>query len=544
MTERGSSGRLHPIVHDILLRRGFRTEAEIFSFLNPSADSLEEPFVFHDMKKAVERIRRAAASGEKVLIYGDYDVDGVTASAILYPVLKKMGIDAEVHIPHRMKEGYGLNRASLEAWVKRKVSLVITVDNGITGVEEVRYLLGSGVDAILVDHHLPKNELPPAYAILSAAVHDKKGDSGLAACGLAFKLAWALLGSLEAVEEHLDLVALGTVADVAPVTGDNRILIRLGLQALAKTKKAGLRALMDTAGIVPARIQYRDLGFGLGPRINASGRMGSPQSAFRLLVTDNPVEARNLALILEEGNKDRQRAEQEAFQEAARLVEKTVLPEHRRVLVVESPDWHEGILGIVAARLVDRFQRPSIVIALKEGVGKGSGRSIPSVSIFDSVSQCEDLLMSFGGHAQACGLTIRAESLPLFRERLNRAPEAAAEAPEKRSVEAELAPGDLTLGFVKDLEKLAPFGPGNPEPLFSSRGLRVRGEVKKRGKDTMQCWMTDEAGKVTCEVVGFRCYEKWRASAPGQGPLEVSYRPALKNFNGIETIQLELFSWR
>ena len=538
--------KIHPAVTDLLLRRGFKTEAEIFSFLNPSLDSLEDPFIFHDMKKAVERIRLAIASGEKILIYGDYDVDGVTASAILYPILKKMGAEVEAHIPHRVKDGYGLNIESLTLWVKRKISLVITVDNGITGIEQVRYLQENGVDAILVDHHIPKEELPPAYAILSATVHDKKGDANLAACGLAFKLGWALLGSFDAVKEHLDLVALGTVADLAPVMGDNRILLRLGLQALAKTKKAGLRALMDSAGIVPQRIQYRDLGFGLGPRINASGRMGSPLNAFRLLVTESPIEAHNLALILEEGNRDRQRVEQEAFQEAARLVEKSVKPEHRHVLVVESPDWHEGILGIVAARLVDRFQRPSIVISIKEGVGKGSGRSIPSFSIFDSVLQCEDLLMSFGGHAQACGLTIRQESLPLFRERLNRVAETLGEKTNTvaRTADAELLPKELTLKFVKDLERMAPFGPGNPEPVFLSRGLRVRGKVRKRGKDTMQCWMTDEEGAVTCEVVGFRSYEKWRKNDPKQTSFEIAYRPALKNFNGIETMQLELQSWR
>ncbi len=537
--------KIHPVVADILLRRGFHSEAEIFSFLNPSLDCLEDPFVFHDMKKAVQRIHRAIASKEKILIYGDYDVDGVTASAILYPILKKMGAQIQVYIPHRVKDGYGLNIAALKGWVDQKMTLVITVDNGITGIEPVRYLKENGVDAILVDHHIPKEELPPAYAIISAAVNDRKGDSNLAACGLAFKLAWALLGSFEMVKEHLDLVALGTVADIAPVLGDNRILLRLGLGELAQTKKVGLRALMDSAGIVAQRVSYRDLAFGLGPRVNASGRMGTPLNAFRLLTTDNSIEARNLSLILEEGNRDRQRVEQQAFQEAAGLVERLVNPAHRKVLVVESPDWHEGVLGIVAARLVDRFKRPSIVISIKEGVGKGSGRSIPSFSIFDTVIQCEDLLMSFGGHSQACGLTIRQESLALFRDRVNGAAEGLDENPLSiaRSVDAELLPDELTLKFVKDLERLAPFGPGNPAPLFLSRGLKLRGDVRKRGKDTLQCWMSNKEETVTCEVIGFRCYEEWRKSTLAQTYFEVAYRPALKNFNGIETIQLELESW-
>ena len=411
---------IHPVIADILLRRGLRSEADIFSFLNPSWDSLESPFAFCDMKKAVERIRRAVTAKEKILVYGDYDVDGVTASAILFPALQKMGADVQAHIPHRVKEGYGLNRASLEPWVKKKISLVITVDNGITGTESVRYLKESGVDVIIVDHHVPKGETPPADAIISAAVNDKKGDPNLAACGLAFKLVWALTDSLEKAKEFLDLVTVGTVADLAPVQGDNRVLLKHGLTALSKTKNTGLRALMDSAGINPAWISYRDLAFGLGPRINASGRMGSPLNAFKLLTTDNALEARNLAYLLEEGNRDRQRVESQAYREASRLVEENLSPEHRHVLVVESGDWHEGVLGIVAARLVERFRRPSIVISMKEGMGKGSGRSLPSFSLFDTVLQCEDLLENFGGHAQACGLTIRADRVRDFRERVNR----------------------------------------------------------------------------------------------------------------------------
>ena len=534
---------LHPVIAQLLLRRGFRSEAEIFSFLNPSMDSLEDPYAFQDMAKAVERIRQAASGKEKVLVYGDYDVDGVTASAILYPVLKQMGADVEVHIPHRMKEGYGLNRESLAAWVKKKIALVITVDNGITGVEEVRYLKNSGVDVILVDHHVPKGEVPPADAIISAAVNDKKGDPNLAACGLAFKLVWALLGGLEKAKEYLDLVTVGTVADLAPVLGDNRILLRHGLSSVAKSKKAGLRALMDAAGIHPSFLSYRDLAFGLGPRINASGRMGSPLNAFKLLITDNPLEARNLAMILEDGNRERQRVEAQAYQEAVHYVETRLKPEHRRVLVVESEDWHEGVLGIVAARLVERFGRPSIVIALKADKGKGSGRSLPSFPLFDMVLPCEDLLERFGGHSQACGLTIRAERIQEFRERLNRLASGFQE--EKAEIsEAEIAPQELNLRLVKDLDRLAPFGPGNPHPRFLTRKMQWRGDVKKRGKDTLQGWMTDESGKLTCEVIGFRCYEKWqRGTVVKNGPVDIVYRPALRNFNGIETLQLELESW-
>ncbi len=537
--------KIHPVVAAILHRRGFSDPAEISRFLNPSFDALEDPFVFEDMHKAVERIRRAVAAKEKMLIYGDYDVDGITGSAILYPVLKKLGADVEAHIPHRINDGYGLNRATLETLLKKKFTLVITVDNGITGADHVRYLNEKGADVIIVDHHTPKDELPPAYAIVSA-VRGGKGDGNLAACGLAFKLAWALTGNFEDVKDLLDLVVVGTVADLATVLGDNRIILKEGLKLLAKTKRPGLRALMETARIDKNSVSYRDIAFGLGPRINASGRMGSPLTAFKLLTTENPVEAKNLAQILDDGNRDRQRVEAEAFEEAIERVELDPLKHEQKILVLESEGWHVGVLGIIAARLVERYRKPAIVISLKDGVGKGSGRSVPSFSIFDSVLPHEDLLVNFGGHAQACGLTVKAENIAIFRERINAADfnihelARGADLP----IDAEMEAGHVDAAFLKDLEKLSPFGPGNPKPLFVSKKLKVRGDVKKRGKDTLQCWMTDPGGNNTFEVIGFRSYERWMNSGQEKSAVDIVYQPALKTFNGITSIQFELEDWR
>jgi single-stranded-DNA-specific exonuclease len=540
---------IHPVVANILLRRGFRSPAEITQFLNPSLDTLEIPFAFRDMSKAVERIRLAITRKEKILVYGDYDVDGVTGSAILYPILKKMGADVEVHVPHRVEDGYGLNRASLERLLKKNFTLVITVDNGITGVEAIQFLNDKGVDTIIVDHHVPKGAVPPAFAIISGTVFDQKGDPNLAACGLVFKLGWALLGSFDSVKDYLDLVAVGTVADLAPVLGDNRILLKHGLPILARTKRIGLRALMDKARISKTGVSYRDIAFGLGPRINASGRMGSPLNAFRLLTTENEVEARNLAQLLDDGNKDRQQVESLAFEEALERVERDFLAESERVLVVENEDWHEGVLGIVAARLVERYQKPSIVISMKNGIGKGSGRSIPSFSIFETVLKCEELLLSFGGHAQACGLTLKEENLPLFRKKLNEA--ARLSEPSSASVpleiEAEVLLGQWSAGLLKDLDQMAPFGPGNRKPLFLSKGIRLRGALKRRGKDTLQGWVTDEAGKITSEMIGFRSYDRWmksRTAAQVAAPLfDIVYQPVLKDFNGIASIELQLEDW-
>ena len=538
---------IHPVVAGILLRRGLQDAEEIRRFLNPSLETLEDPSAFSDMEKAVALIRETIQKKGKILVYGDYDVDGVTAAAILHPVLRSLGADAEAHLPHRIREGYGLNKASLEEWVKRGLSMVITVDNGITSPDAVRYLKENGIAVILVDHHLPKGETPIADAIISGGLPEKPGgDTTLAACGLAFKLGWALLGDFKKMEPYMDLVTLGTVADLAPVEAENRVLLRSGLPALARSKRPGIRALMNAAGIHPAYLTYRDIAFGLGPRINAAGRMGSPQEAFRLLTTENETEARNLAQLLEAGNRERQKVEAEAYREAVAYVEKKTAPEERHILVVEGEDWHEGVLGIVAARLVERYHRPAIAIAMRTESGKGSGRSLPHFSLFQHVVQVEELLESFGGHAQACGLTVRRDKLALFRKRLNEIARSTFEAEGAAPslyIDEELRPGDLDARLVNDLEKLAPFGPGNPRPLFVSRGMRVRGDVKKRGKDTLQCWMTDTEGKVTCEVIGFRAYERWQAQARTQREFDIVYQPTMKNANGIGFITLELEAW-
>ena len=540
--------RIHPLVASILFRRGLRSAAEMTRFLSPSLDDLQDPYAFTDMKISVERIRRAITGKEKILVYGDYDVDGVTAAAILFPALRSLGADVEVHLPHRIKEGYGLNLSSLKDWVRRGVELVITVDNGITSLDCVRFLKEKGVGVILVDHHIPKEAIPPADAILSGALPGRGGDPTLAACGLAFKLVWALLGDFEKAKPYLDLVTLGTVADLAPVEGENRTLLKWGLPILARSRRPGIRALMSLAGIHPDYLSYRDIAFGLGPRINAAGRMGSPMHAFKLLVTENELEARNLAQILEAGNRERQRAEAEACREAMRYVEEKLSEDERHILVVEGGDWHEGVLGIVASRLVEHYHRPAIVIALREdGLGKGSGRSLPHFSLFKHVHQCEDLLSAFGGHDQACGLSIRHENLKEFRRRLNELAGrtfSSAKGEEGPWLEGELRPAQLDPAFVSDLEKLAPFGPGNERPLFMSRGMHVRGEVKKRGKDTLQCWMTDSEEKVTCEVVGFRSYERWQSQAQKKREFDIIYQPTLRKFNGITSITLELESWR
>lgn len=511
--------------------------------MNPSKDLLEDPFIFQDMQKAVDRIREAVKREEKILIYGDYDVDGITGSAITYLALKKMGANVDVHVPHRIEEGYGLNIDSLDKLLKKKYSLVITVDNGITATDQIKFIRDKKVDVIIVDHHLPKTNFPEATAIIAAS-YGNKGDEGLAACGLAFKLAWALFGKFEEVEEYLDLVTIGTIADIANVLGENRMILKLGLPCVLSTKRVGLRALMESAKLSPYRLTYRDVAFMIAPRINASGRMGSPMNAFRLLVTESELEASNLAQILEDGNKDRQKSELRAYEEAVELVESDFYDKKERVLVVDSPNWHEGVIGIVASRLVERYKKPSIVVSFRNGEGKGSGRSIPHFSLFDLVTKCEDQLEKFGGHAAACGLSIKKEKIHTFRKRLNELADREENLTKEMplDIDAEVSLSEMDMKFLKELDSLSPFGPGNKKPLFLTRDLKVKGEVKKRGVDTMQCWMSDSSGKAACEVIGFRSYEKWTKEKRAD-TIHLVHQPALKDFNGITSIQLELEDW-
>lgn len=541
--------KVHPVVGLLLAQRGFCEHSAAAQFIDPTFENLEEPSVFRDMPRAIEVIRLAISEQKLILIYGDYDADGITASAILYGGLKKFGARVEVYIPNRLTDGYGLNRKTLESLLKKKPGVVVAMDNGIGGAKEVCYLKENGVQVIIADHHLPKGDVPEADAVLNVCrMEANKSSANLAACGIAFKMVWALSGNLAEALSYLDLVTLGTVADLAPVLGDNRILLKEGLRSLAQSSRAGIKALIASAKISPKFLGYRDIAFGLGPRINASGRLGTPQDAFRLLTTDNLVEAVNLASMLEEGNKDRQRAEAKAFEEAVRIVEDDPAKDFQKILVVEHPDWHEGIIGIIAQRLVERYRKPAVAISLKEGQAKGSGRSLSSFSLFEHIGKCSEFLEGFGGHAQACGLLIKKENVGKFREACNQRLGDSVEEGLAQNVEimvdTELKLHEIDLRLLHDLEKLAPFGPGNPKPLFLSRGVRLRGDLKKRGQDTLQGWITDAEGRATCEIIAFRAFERFRKSVAREQNLDIVYEPQIREYQGIATIQLGLEDWR
>lgn len=524
----------------LLAVRGLTDSDEIQNFLYPDRTNLFNPFLMKGMREAVERIQRARSNGEKVLVHGDYDADGVTGAAIVSLTLEKLGISHETFLPERKRDGYGVSAQAIERASREDVRLLITVDCGISAKEEIQRALEAGIETIVLDHHqLPAHGLPSAWAILNPLQEDCVYPfKELSAGGLAFKLAQALLG-VEAFQ-YFDLATLSTVADLAPLRGENRIIVREGLSQLSQRKRIGIRTLCETARLKAREIKTRHVGFVLGPRINASGRMSSALTALRLLLTSNEREALSLAQVLEEENRKRREEERKIVTEAVNEVERTVNFSRERVIVVAKEGWHAGVIGIVASRLVERYHRPAVVIALQEGKGKGSGRSIRSFHLFKALEASHESLIEFGGHEQAAGFSVEAEQIPLLRKKLNEHSYAAYPAEiflKSIDIDLEITLNDLAPQFLRELEGLEPFGIGNPKPVFLTKDLWVKNVSPPRGNfSRSQVWVTD--GRLTYEVM---IGEKSTASIdfePGTR-FNLVYSVTRKTWEGEEKIILE-----
>lgn len=501
-----ASLKISPLLAGLLIRRGIASLPAARIFLSPSLTDLQDPFLLPGMNEAVKLIRTHLAAGSKILIHGDYDVDGVTASAVLWQALRKLGADPFVFLPHRVSDGYGFTQAGVNAVKKNEAELLITVDCGISAAGPIGAISASGVDVIVVDHHqIPAEGVPQASVI----VHPLMGESGkafkeLSAVGLAFKLAQALLG--DAAHEFLDLAALGTVADLAPLTGENRILVKYGLRKLFERGTLGLKALMTEAKL-KGKVNAGHLGFVLGPRINASGRMASADCAFKLLISEKLKEAEELAKTLDEENRLRQRIERKVCEEAVEKVEREVNFKRDRVMVVWGKHWHQGVLGIVASRLVEKFYRPAIVISFEgEGPGKGSARSIPKFNVFSALEKTAEFLVEFGGHEQAAGLRIEENQLEAFRKAVNEEASVMLDPAclvKAYQVDFEVETlGALSMPFARELDLFEPFGLGNPKPLFLTRNLSIKGQPVYSGKDRLKFWAED--GTATLEASWYR----------------------------------------
>jgi single-stranded-DNA-specific exonuclease len=478
----------HPrLLGDLLRQRGHITPAAAEAFLDPRLDALSDPFRLPGMAAAVERLLAAVDAREKVVIYGDYDVDGVTSITLLHTVLRAYGLEPHPFLPHRVDEGYGLSTEGLERCLEECApTLLVAVDCGTTSVTEISSLAARGIDVIVCDHHeRGPDGLPPCVALVNPQVGDDF--HYLCTVGIIFKLAHALLKKRPnptfKLRDHLDLVAVGTVADIVPLVGENRALVRRGLHELAHTRNHGLAALRDITRITPP-FGAGDIGFRIGPRLNAAGRLDTAREALDLLMADTPARAHRLAEGLERQNAERQRVELRIREAAEAQFEEEfgTAPEPPAGIVLGSVDWHVGVVGIVASRISKRHHRPTFVIAFDEnGLGKGSGRSVEGISLVEAINDCRDLLVKGGGHAMAAGITIEQAAFADFRTRF--AASVAAAAPSgalipKLHLDTAVRLDELTLPLLAAYERLEPFGSGNPQPVFMARGVQPAEEPK------------------------------------------------------------------
>jgi len=504
---------LHPQVASLLWQRGFHTTEQVRAFLDPRLQSLGDPFALTDLKVAAERILRAIASREKMAIFGDYDVDGITSSALLWRILKKLGADVETFLPLRMEEGYGLSQDGVERCVEEhKPALLIAVDCGTTAVKQVAWLRALGIDVVIIDHHALPAELPAANALVNPQRDGEGRLDYLASVGLVFKVCHGLLKSAgegnRAVDlrDYLDLVAVGTVADIVPLVDENRILVRRGLRQLEQSLWPGLRALIEVSQ-VSRPITAQDIGFRLGPRLNASGRLGDAMLSLRLLQTDDANEAMNIASELNRNNRERQAVEMETFVQAEAQLAETYDPARDWGIVLAGRNWHWGVIGIVASRLQKRYHRPTIIIGLNdEGMGKGSGRSIDGISIVKALQDCGSHLVLFGGHDMAAGLNIQTEKVDAFRAAFNQHVRAQAGAGDEVFQSTLELSGTISLPEVSDelyrkMVELAPFGRMNPEPVFLFEAISYLRPAKHFGKNHVKLSLRGEKGEI--EAVGF-----------------------------------------
>ena len=480
---------LPPLLARILVQRGFADSDAARRFLSSSLSTdLPPPHLLAGMDDAVERICRALRDRERVCVWGDYDVDGTTGAAVLVSFLREIGGEPMFYIPHRIDEGYGMSRQGIEHLHSRDVTLIVTVDCGISNADEVVYARTLGMDVVIVDHHQLPERLPDAAA---AVINPQRPDcafpdKGLCAAGLAFYLViglranlresgWFEPGGVPDIRRHLDIVTLGTIADMVPLRGANRVLARRGLVELGSSTRPGIMALREVVGLPPGAVDAGTVAFQLGPRINAAGRMDAAVKVVEMLTTDSRETADDIARELDGHNRERRETEAQVLDEALAQIEERRLQD-RWSIVVGSRGWHPGVLGIVASRIVERFHRPTIVIGLESGEGKGSGRSIRGFHMVQGMRQCADLLERFGGHEYAGGLSIREEHFEPFADRFEKAARESLREEDLQpylEVDAEVDFRELSLGLVREMRLLAPFGVGNPEPVFQTRGVEV-----------------------------------------------------------------------
>lgn len=534
------------IIARILLNRGIDTPEKAKHFFRVSLDQLHDPFLMRDMEAAVNRIQTALQKKEKILVYGDYDVDGITSVSMIMLAFKELGYPVEFYIPDRLREGYGLSKTGVKLASEKNVSLIISVDCGITAIDEIDLANSLGMDVIVCDHHEPGAELPKAIAILDPKLPDCEYPfKELAGVGVAYKLLQGLFqrcnGDEEKLQNFVELVAIGSAADIVPLVDENRIFVKVGLQRLNQSNNIGLLALLEATGLKNKTIGTGQVVFIIAPRINAVGRLGNAERAVRLLTTRNQQRAKNIAAILEQENRQRKNIDEETFKEALQMIEQHCEPSKERSIVLASEGWHPGVIGIVASRIVEKFYRPTIMISTNDGIGKGSARSIPGFDLFQAMRECSDLMLGFGGHKYAAGLTIETDKLEELKQRFENIAQEWLDdetLTPKLRIDSDIRLGQIDGELLKILQMFAPYGPQNMRPVFMSKNLQIHGTPTIVGNNHLK-FKVGQDGFVY-DAIGFNLGDLYYRLAPYEQNLDIAFIIEKNEWQGREMIQLRV----
>ena len=538
---------ISPVLSQLLVQREIFTYDDARNFFRPDLAYLHDPFLMADMDKAVERLTKAMRHNEKIMVYGDYDVDGTTSVSLVYKFLQKFHNNIDFYIPDRYNEGYGISIQGIDYAAQNGFKLIIALDCGIKAVEKVKYASSLGVDFVICDHHTPDAVLPPAVAVLDP----KRDDCNypykhLSGCGVGFKLmqAFAIVNNIDFAQltPLLDLLALSIASDIVPITGENRILAFFGLKQINSNPSVGLKGILDVCGLADKEITISDIVFKIGPRINASGRMKLASEAVELLVSSNPVFVKEKSDTINEYNNDRKDLDKNITDEAIALIASDERYATRRSIVVHKPDWHKGVIGIVASRLSEEYYKPSIVLTNSNGLASGSARSVPGFDIYKAIDSCRDLLETFGGHMYAAGLSMKEENIPLFTERFEQfVSETILEEQTYPQIEIDalLEFKDITPKFFRVLKQFGPFGPGNMKPVFASKKVFDYGTSRLVGKEQehLKLELVDSSSENVMNGIAFRMYA-YNDHLKALNPLDICYTIEENTFNGNTNIQL------
>ena len=525
----------------ILVNRNITDKKDIDVFLNPTRKDFHNPYLMPDMEQAVDRILMAIDKKEKVIIYGDYDVDGITSITVIKKFLKERGLDVGYYIPNRLDEGYGLNKEAVEKIANEGYTLIITVDCGISGIEEIKYAYEKGMEVIVTDHHEPLEELPKCVAVIDCKRKDNKYPfKNLAGCGVVFKLTQAISQKLNLDEKkylkYLDIVCVGTISDIVPLVDENRVIAKLGLKLVEQTRNPGLKALLVASGY--KEVNSNTVSFGIAPRINACGRIGKEEEALKLFLTENIVEAGNITDKLNKYNRERQEIEKRIFEEALSKIEKQHLDQNN-VIVVGSENWHHGVIGIVASKITELYFKPSILICFEGNEGKGSGRSIPGFDLHEALCESSEYLEKYGGHEMAVGLSLKKENFQKFADKFEEIAKKAhtEEIESVINIDEEITLKDVNIETVESLKALEPFGEANKLPVFIYKNLKIDSiRALSEGKHLK---LTLKDGNTIINGIGFnmgKYAEEFRIS----DKIDVLGVLEINSFNGRDTIQINM----